>query len=114
MDRARRFCSSRLDYADRRDLAGVKAWQMADRGKAESCRRKNKPQGGEGDLAFHSVGLQSVLITLVFPPQLPNEAYIETMMLHCNIAHAAKTEACCRMPLSALVSLDYKTFSLLP
>jgi hypothetical protein len=102
VDTALNACPGQTGHVDRgHDLAGIKRGQGAGRGKTEHCCCDNNPDCDKGNLALHDAGLQSALITLTFPPQLAMDPYIGNLMVHCNIAHAAKGETVCRMPLTA-------------
>jgi hypothetical protein len=72
VDAARDAFAGRIVWADRSGLARVKEGPVADYGKPESCGRNYKHHCGEGNLAFHGVGLQSVLMTSPFPPSYRN------------------------------------------
>jgi hypothetical protein len=79
---------------------------VADSGGAEGRNSENDPNRRESKLAFHRVGLHSALVTLAFPPDHRMTLNIGKLLLHCNIAGAAKSETCRRTPLPASAALD--------
>jgi hypothetical protein len=107
IDAERGDCASRIGNADPGDPhAGVEARQVSGGGKPEGRNSENNPHRRERKLAFHVLASRFALITLAFSPNHRMSLTLGKFPLHCNIARAAKSDACCRMPLPASAALD--------
>jgi hypothetical protein len=105
VDTARASASQFGSVDGGRGLARFKGGQVADRSKTESHCRNNEPYDDERNFSFH--GRSPIWFDkLTFFSPASDLSLDRKLMLHGNIACAAKSETCCRTPISAVAALD--------